>query len=75
MSPGCSLTRVFGATILGRGVRHNAPGRRVMDFYNARGIFGNLEDDLVGLQAALAAQFHDVELRQRGAVALFTARK
>ena len=67
--------RVFGATVLGRGVPHNALGRRVMALYNARGIFGNAGDDLAGLRAALASQFHDVALWQRGAVALFTARK
>ncbi|MGF1628728.1 MAG: class I SAM-dependent methyltransferase [Kiloniellaceae bacterium] len=67
--------RVFGATILGRGVRHTAWGRRLMDFYNSRGIFGNVEDDLDGLRAALAAQFRDVELHQHGTVALFTARR
>jgi hypothetical protein len=67
--------RVFGATILGRGVPHNAFGRRVMGLYNARGIFGNAGDDLAGLRDALASQFHDVALWQRGAVALFTARK
>jgi hypothetical protein len=67
--------RVFGATILGRGVPHNALGRRVMRLYNARGIFGNADDDLAGLQEVLAAQFRDVALWQRGTVALFTARK
>jgi hypothetical protein len=67
--------RVFGATILGRGVRHTALGRRLMDFYNSRGIFGNAEDDHDGLHAALAAQFRDVELQHCGAVALFTARR
>jgi len=66
--------RVFGATILGRGVSHNALGRRVMRFYNERGIFGNEADDLDGLRAALTAQFEAVELRLVGAVALFTAR-
>lgn len=68
-------SRVFGATILGRGVRHTALGRRLMDFYNSRGIFGNAEDDHDGLHAALAAQFRDVELQHCGAVALFTARR
>jgi hypothetical protein len=43
--------------------------------YTARGIFGNAEDDLAGLHDALAAQFRDVVLWQRGAVVLFTARK
>lgn len=65
--------RVFGATILGRGVPHNLLGRGVMAFYNARGIFGNAEDDMAGLQKALTANFCDVVLWQRGAVALFTA--
>ncbi|GAB4360517.1 MAG: class I SAM-dependent methyltransferase [Kiloniellaceae bacterium] len=65
--------RVFGATILGRGVAHNALGRRVMRFYNRRGIFGNETDDLEALREALEAQFDDVELRLAGTVALFTA--
>lgn len=71
LAPGA---RVFGATILGRGVRHNWLGRRVMALYNDRGIFGNREDDLDGLRAALAAQFDDVDLDLKGTVALFTAR-
>lgn len=66
--------RVFGATILGRGVPHNSLGRQVMRFYNSRGFFGNAEDDLAGLRDALASQFRDVTLWQRGTVALFTAR-
>ena len=66
--------RVFGAAVLGRGVPHNLLGHLVMDFYNARGIFGNGEDDLAGLEAALAGQFRDVAVWRRGTVALFTAR-
>lgn len=66
--------RVFGATVLGRGVPHNALGRTVVRLYNSRGVFGNADDDLTGLQEALAAQFQDVRLWQRGSVALFTAR-
>lgn len=71
LNPGA---RVFGATILGRGVPHTALGRRLMAVYNSRGIFGNAEDDLDGLRAALAAHFEEVEVRVKGAVALFTAR-
>lgn len=67
--------RVFGATILGRGVRHNALGGQVQRLYNDRGIFGNAEDNLSGLRDALSAHFTDVVLWQRGAVALFTARR
>lgn len=71
LAPGA---RVFGATILGRGVTHNFPGRHVMAFYNRRGIFGNSEDDLTGLSAALKAHFEAVEVTVAGRVALFTAR-
>ena len=67
--------RVFGAAIMGRGAPHNAFGRRLLDFYNARGIFGNADDGVDDLRSALEAQFHDVEIRQRGTVALFAARK
>lgn len=71
LNPGA---RVFGATILGRGVAHNVLGRRVMAFYNGRGIFGNTADDLQGLRVALDSHFAEVELRVEGTVALFTAR-
>ena len=66
--------RFFGATILGRGVIHNALGRRVMALYNAKGIFGNAEDDAESLRQALAQHFVEVELRMQGRVAVFTAR-
>ncbi len=66
--------RFFGATILGRGVTHNALGRRVMALYNAKGIFGNAEDDAESLRRALAQHFAEVELRMHGRVALFSAR-
>ena len=65
---------LFGATILGRGVPHNALGRKVMALYESKGIFGNAEDDEVGLRAALSDQFSEVEVRLRGRVAIFTAR-
>ena len=71
LAPGGVL---FGATILGRGVPHNALGRRVMALYESKGIFGNAEDDEAGLRAALSDQFSDVQLRLRGRVAIFTAR-
>ena len=71
LTPGA---RVFGATILGQEVTHNALGRRVMAFYNRRGIFGNAEDDLAGLSDVLAAQFKDVEVTVKGRVAMFAAR-
>ncbi|WP_299622139.1 methyltransferase [Pelagibius sp.] len=71
LAPGGVL---FGATILGRGVPHNALGRKVMALYESKGIFGNAEDDEAGLRAALSDQFSEVALRLRGRVAIFTAR-
>ena len=63
----------FGSTILGRGVRHNALGRRLQSVYNRRGIFSNLEDDREGLVRGLAVLSAD-EVDVVGAVALFSAR-
>jgi hypothetical protein len=65
---------VFGSTILGRGVHHNAVGRALMRPYNRKGIFSNLEDDREGLERALAADLSAVEVEVVGTVALFSAR-
>jgi SAM-dependent methyltransferase len=66
---------LFGSTILGRGVGHNALGRTLMRLYNRKGIFANLDDDPRGLERGLAAELGSVELEIVGAVALFTARR
>ena len=65
----------FGSTILGRGVRHNLLGRRLMHLYNRKGIFSNLEDDRRGLEEGLASQLTDVQVEVVGAVALFAGRR
>ena len=65
----------FGSTILGRGVRHNLLGRRLMRLYNRKGIFPNLEDDQRGLEEGLASQLTDVEVDVVSAVALFAGRR
>ena len=66
---------LFGSTILGRGVAHTRIGRRLMQVYNARGIFANAEDDERGLERGLTSSFTDVEIKICGAVALFTAKQ
>jgi methyltransferase family protein len=66
---------LFGSTILGRGVRHNALGRRLMRLYNRQGIFANADDDPAGLERGLGTELRSVELEIVGAVALFTARR
>jgi methyltransferase family protein len=64
---------VFGATILGVGVKHNLPGRALMRTYNRQGFMGSAQDRVEDLEAALDRRFarHTVEVR--GVVALFTA--
>jgi ubiquinone/menaquinone biosynthesis C-methylase UbiE len=64
---------VFGATILGSGVRHTWLSRAQLRWLNARGVFHNRHDDLAGLQGALDATFHEVEVSVTGAVARFAA--
>jgi hypothetical protein len=64
---------VFGATVLGRGVARAGPARRLMAAYNARGIFGNADDDPDTLRAVLAARYRRVEIEIIGCVALFAA--
>lgn len=65
---------LFGATILGKGVKHNRLGRKLMHTYNRKGIFHNQNDDLFSLQAELKRRFKEVELDVKGTVALFSAR-
>ncbi|PSL02106.1 methyltransferase family protein [Haloactinopolyspora alba] len=64
---------LFGGTILARGVRHNAAGRRLMSVYNNKGIFHNGDDDAHGLERALRPHFTDVTVDVVGTVALFRA--
>jgi ubiquinone/menaquinone biosynthesis C-methylase UbiE len=65
---------LFGSTILGRGVRHSVLGRSLLHLYNKKGIFSNRDDDLEGLEGALAGVFSDVAVDLKGTVALFSAR-
>jgi hypothetical protein len=62
---------LFGATILGRGITPNAAARFLLRLYNAKGVFNNLDDDLVSLSDGLKARFGSVDLETRGCVALF----
>jgi SAM-dependent methyltransferase len=65
---------VFGSTILGRGVHHNAVGGALMRLYNRKGVFSNLDDDREGIERALSADLSTVEVEVIGTVALFSAR-
>lgn len=65
----------YGSTILGDEANHNVIGRRLMDRYNAKGIFGNRGDKESDLREALEEHFGEVEVVRKGRVALWTARK
>jgi len=71
MNPGAVL---FGATLLQGGVTRNWGARRLMEIYNRKGVFANREDDLDGLQRALARRFADVSVEVVGCAALFVGR-
>lgn len=64
---------LYGATILGEEVEHNAFGRRLMHIYNRKGTFSNGGDTLDGLLLALKSHFSCVDVRVVGKVATFTA--
>ncbi|KAI0343374.1 S-adenosyl-L-methionine dependent methyltransferase [Trametopsis cervina] len=67
--------RVYGATILVKGVQHNWLGSKLLGLYNKKGVFGNSQDDLKGLETALREHFEEVEVRIEGTVALFVGSK
>lgn len=65
---------LFGSTLLQGGVPRGRLARRLMAFYNRKGIFSNRDDDLDGLKAALNQRFRDVSIEVAGCAALFSAR-
>lgn len=71
MNPNAVL---FGATLLHDGVARSWLAQRLMTLYNRKGIFANEQDDLAGLQHALARRFRDVAVEVVGCAALFAGR-
>ncbi len=70
LKPGAVL---FGATILQGDAPRGLLARKLMDVYNAKGIFSNRGDTADGLKTVLEARFHEVAIRRTGCVALFRA--
>ena len=66
---------LFGATILSGGVYANRAARKLMQIYNAKGIFSNADDHLDALRAVLAETFAEVQIDVVGCVALFSVRR
>ncbi len=59
LKPGGTL---FGATILGKEVPHNAFGKKLMAVYNKKGIFSNTNDSADTLRSVLDEHFAKVTL-------------
>ncbi len=66
--------RMFGSTILQGGVRRNGAAKKLMAFYNLKGIFTNVDDDLDGLRASLSESLRETTVQVVGCVALFSGR-
>lgn len=64
----------FGATVLGRGVKHNFMGAAWLNYCNKKGVLDNHRDDCEGLEAALSAHFSKVSVQVIGRTALFRGR-
>ncbi len=65
---------VFGSTLLAEGVRRGWLARRLMRFYNRKGIFANRADSLDALRQALAARFSTSHVETIGCAAIFWAK-
>jgi SAM-dependent methyltransferase len=64
---------LFGASVLGTAGPQTWLSRRVLDAFNRRAAFDNLNDSEEGLGEILAASFEHVELETVGSVAIFAA--
>jgi hypothetical protein len=71
LNPGGVL---FGATLLTEGVRRGRAAKRLMAFYNSKGIFANDQDDLQGLRAVLSEHLIAPTVEVVGCAALFSGR-
>lgn len=66
---------LFGSTLLQGGVSRNAVARKLMAFYNRKGIFSNEADSLTSLQDALASRYDDWHTEVHGCGVLFWAKQ
>ena len=65
---------VYGAALLGKGVKHTFIGRILLRFWRWKGLMDVCEDDAEGLASALGEHFEHVNVRIEGSVALFVGR-
>lgn len=65
---------LFGTTLLHSPAQQNALSRRLMSFYNRKGVFHNTSDTGDKLRTALADRFDHYALSVQGCLAFFAAR-
>ncbi len=70
MNPGGKL---FGTTILGKGVNQNGLAKKLLILYNNKKIMHNLNDNIETLLHELQQRFSSVQIKIQGCVALFIA--
>ncbi|KAI9792882.1 MAG: hypothetical protein M1833_000994 [Piccolia ochrophora] len=64
---------LYGATILGEGVKHNLMGKALKAMLNRKGVFGNTHDTEAEFVDALKENFNIVHSQVVGAILLFKA--
>lgn len=65
--------RIFGATILQGDAPRSRAAQKLMDVYNAKGIFSNQHDTLSDLRSELERRFTSVTVQSEGSVGVFEA--
>jgi len=65
---------LFGATIVQGDAPRSRAARKLMDFYNRKGIFSNTKDTYDALKIELDNRFKNVKLQRHGAVVTFEAK-
>lgn len=65
--------KIFGSTILGKGVTNNWLANKLIDLYNDKNIFDNIHDDSEALLRELRKRFSFVKIKTEGSVTLFVA--
>lgn len=65
---------LFGSTLLSNGIRRGMLARRLMAFYNGKGIFSNTQDSLDVLKQELSHRFRESSVEVAGCGAIFWGR-
>jgi ubiquinone/menaquinone biosynthesis C-methylase UbiE len=66
---------LFGSTIIQGDYPRNFMAKKLMKFYNDKGVFTNTEDRYADLEKILKEKFSSYQIKQMGCVALFSAVK